>query len=192
LKGYLIGNDSTQGIIRHTDDGGANLWDSVRCPVIVAFYGVDVPTSEAAYICGTDGNILRSVSPTNFFATTVPTGFNAPMHGVCFPVDSDTGFAVGGGATILRTYDAGIPWIDGVAEEKVPAVSRTGIRVTSNPCRYGIALHSDADVTVSVFDAAGRVVMNQAATRGLNFLPLPTGAYFVKAGASTARAVVTD
>jgi len=35
-------------------------------------------------------------------------------------------------------------------------------------------------------------VMNQAATRGLNFLPLPTGAYFVKAGASTARAVVTD
>jgi photosystem II stability/assembly factor-like uncharacterized protein len=193
LKGYLIGNDSMHGLIRHTDDGGASLWDSVTCWPVTAFHGVDVPTSEAAYVCGDSagtGIILRSVSNTDFFNTTAPAV--PPMHGVCFPVGSDTGYAVGGNAVILRTYDAGIPWIEGVAEEKVPAISRTGIRVTSNPCRYGIALHSDADVTVSVFDAAGRVVMNQAATRGLNFLPLPTGAYFVKAGASTARAVVTD
>ena len=74
----------------------------------------------------------------------------------------------------------------------MPAVTRAGIRVASNPCRHGIALQSDADVRVSVFDAAGRVVMSRAATKGLSFLPLPTGAYFVKAGAQTARAVVTD
>jgi hypothetical protein len=64
--------------------------------------------------------------------------------------------------------------------------------VVSNPSRHGIALHSDADVRVSVYDAAGRTVVSQAATRGLSFLPLPTGAYFVKAGSGTARAVVTD
>ncbi len=193
LWGYLIGNDTMHGLIRFTDDGGASLWDSVTCYRNSALYGVDVPTSAVAYVCGDSagaGIILRSVSNTEFFKTTAPAV--PPMHGVCFPVGSDTGYAVGGGATILKTVDGGIPLIDGVAEEKVPAISRTGIRVISNPSRHGISFHSDADVTVSVFDAAGRVVMNQAATRGLNFVSLPTGAYFVKAGASTARAVVTD
>jgi photosystem II stability/assembly factor-like uncharacterized protein len=190
LRGYLIGNDTIKGVIRYTDDGGASLWDSVRCWNVTTLYGVDVPTSDVAYVCGTDGMILRSVEPLDFYRTT--TGVTVDMHGVCFPVDADTGYAVGSGGTILKTADGGIPWDPGVAEGRVPATSRTGIKVASNPCRHGIALHSDADVTVSVFDAAGRVVMNQAATRGLNFLPLPTGAYFVKAGASTARAVVTD
>jgi photosystem II stability/assembly factor-like uncharacterized protein len=194
LWGYLIGNDSVHGLIRFTDDGGANLWDSVRCWRTTIFYDVDVPTSAAAYVCGDSmgtGIILRSVSNTDFYKTTTPPV--PAIRGLCFPnAQEDTGYAVGGAGTILRTYDKGIPWIIGVAEGKVPAISRTGIRVTSNPSRHGIALHSDADVTVSVFDAAGRVVMNQTATRGLNFLPLPTGAYFVKAGASTARAVVTD
>jgi photosystem II stability/assembly factor-like uncharacterized protein len=194
LIGYLIGNDTVQGIIRFTDDGGANLWDSVRCRRTTVFYGVDVPTSTAAYVCGDSmgtGVILRSVSNTDFYKTTTPAV--PAIRGLCFPnAQDDTGYAVGGGSTILKTVDKGIPWIDAVAEEKIPTVSRTGIRVTSNPSRHGIALHSDADVTVSVFDASGRVVMNQAATRGLNFLSLPTGAYFVKAGASTARAVVTD
>ena len=190
LRGYLIGNDTIKGVIRYTDDGGASLWDSVRCWNVTTLYGVDVPTSDVAYVCGTDGMILRSVEPLDFYRTT--TGVTVDMHGVCFPVDADTGYAVGSGGTILKTADGGIPWDPGVAEGRVPATSRTGIKVASNPCRHGIALHSDADVTVSVFDAAGRVVMNQTATRGLNFLPLPTGAYFVKAGASTARAVVTD
>ena len=194
LWGYLIGNDSVHGLIRFTDDGGANLWDSVKCWRTTIFYDVDVPTSAAAYVCGDSmgtGIILRSVSNTDFYKTTTPA---VPViRGLCFPnAQDDTGYAVGGNGTILRTYDKGIPWIDAVAEEKIPTVSRTGIRVTSNPSRHGIALHSDADVTIFVFDAAGRVVMNQAATRGLNFLSLPTGAYFVKAGASTARAVVTD
>jgi photosystem II stability/assembly factor-like uncharacterized protein len=189
--GYLIGNDSVQGVIRFTSTGGASLWDSVRCPVITSFFGVDVPTATAAYVCGTGGYILRSVSNTDFYQTT--TGVTVDIYGVCFPgAQEDTGFACGSGSTILRTYDKGIPWIPGVAEGRVPAVKRSGIRVVSNPSRHGIALHSDADVRVSVYDAAGRTVVSQAATRGLNFLPLPTGAYFVKAGSGTARAVVTD
>jgi len=162
----------------------------VRFYPITAFYGVDVPTTDAAYICGTDGRIDRSVSATDFFRTT--TGVTVTLYGLCFPVGVDTGYAVGATGTILKTTDQGIPWLPGVAEGKVPTISPTAIRVVSNPSRHGIALHSDAAVRVSVFDAAGRVVMSQAATKGLSFLPLPAGAYFVKAGAGTARAVVTD
>ena len=114
------------------------------------------------------------------------------MYGLSFPNGADTGYACGGNGTVLKTTDKGVPWIPGVAEVKPPAVVRTGIRVVSNPSRNGIAFHSDADVRVSVFDAAGRVVKTQAATKGLNFLSVPTGAYFVRAGAQTARAVVTD
>ena len=197
-KGYLIGNDTAGGtplgVIRYTADEGVSLWDSVTCPVVTSLNAVTMATADVGYICGDSagsGFILRSVSPTDFWRTTVPTG-TGTVNGVCFPNGSDTGYACGGGGTILRTYDGGIPLIPGVAEGKVPAVIRTGIRVASNPCRHGIALHSDAGVRVTVFDAAGRAVMSQAATKGLNFLPLPTGAYFVKAGAQTARAVVTD
>ena len=195
-KGYLVGNDTvlTLGVVRHTATGGLPLWDSVRCWPTPAFYGVAVPTSDAAYICGAgdSGIIQRSVSATDFYRTTVPTGLTATMYGLCFPNGADTGYAVGSGGTILKTNDGGIPLKPGVAEGKVPAMTRAGIRVLSNPCRHGIALLSDADVNVVVFDAAGRVVRSQAATKGLNFLPLPTGAYFVKSGAGTARAVVTD
>jgi len=106
--GYLIGNDSTHGVIRYTDDGGATLWDSVRCYPITAFYGVDMPTSEVAWVCGTGGMILRSMTPHDFWRST--TGVTADMYGVCFPNGVDTGYAVGAGGTILRTYDGGGPW----------------------------------------------------------------------------------
>ena len=106
--GYLIGNDSTRGVIRHTDDGGATLWDTVRHYPIRAFYGVDMPTSEVAWVCGTDGMILRSVTPHDFYRST--TQATANMHGLCFPNGADTGYAVGAGGVILRTYDGGLPW----------------------------------------------------------------------------------
>jgi photosystem II stability/assembly factor-like uncharacterized protein len=193
-KGYLIGNDSIQGVIRYTDDGGAGLWDTVRCRPVTAFYGIDMPTSDVAYVCGDSasvGIIYRSLYATDFWKTTI-TGAPSTLYGVCFPNGVDTGYAVGSGGVILKTVDGGAPWIPGIAEGKVPAVTRAGIRVMSNPSRNGIAFHSDQDVAVTVFDASGRALMSRAATRGLNFLSLPTGAYFVKAGASTARAVVTD
>jgi len=192
-RGYLIGNDLTHGVIRYTDDGGATPWDSVRCWNVSAFYGVDVPTDDDAYVCGTDGMILRSVSPHDFYRTTVPTGLTATMHGLCFPKGRDTGYAVGAGGTILKTTDGGIPMIPGVAEGRVPTVGRAGIRVVSNPSRHGIAFRSDADVDVVVLDAAGRVVMSRAATKGLNFLPMSkAGVYFLKADAQTIRVVLTQ
>jgi len=188
-RAYLIGNDSIQGVIRYTDDGGATPWDSVRCYYpITAWYGVDMPTADVAYICGAGGRIDVSVSPTDFYRTI--THVTADMHGVCFPHGADTGYVVGAGGTILRTYDGGIPWIPGVDEEKGPAIGWAGIRVVSNPSRHGVAFRSDADVDVVVFDAAGRVVARQAATKGLNFLPLSkAGVYFVHEGQAQAQAV---
>jgi hypothetical protein len=197
-NGFLVGNDSLGGVIRMTADAGVSIWDSCRSYKVSTFYGVDMPTADFAYACGDSsgkGMILVCVQKTprgDFYGTTLPDGAPA-IRGICFPgTQKDTGYAVGGGGWILRTYNQGIPWIPGVAEGKAPMVTRAGIRVVSNPSRHGITLHSDANVRVSVFDAAGRVVMSRAAAKGLNYLPLPTGAYFVKAGTSTARAVVTD
>jgi hypothetical protein len=66
----------------------------------------------------------------------------------------------------------------------------------SNPSRRGITFHADADVVVAVFDAAGRVVASQAATKGLNFLPVPkSGVYLVKVktdGFSTTQKLVVE
>ena len=84
-------------------------------------------------------------------------------------------------------------WVPAVAEGKAPATVLTGIKVVSNPGRFGIALHSDANATVTVFDAAGRTVLSTTANEGLNLLPVrKAGAYFVRSGEHTVRAVVTD
>jgi hypothetical protein len=162
------------------------------CYPITAWYGVDVPTAEVAYVCGAGGRIDISVQPHDFCRTT--TGVTADMHGVCFPNGADTGYAVGAGGTILRTFDGGIPWVPGVDEEKGPAIGTAGVRVASNPSRHGITFHADADVDVVVLDAAGRVVLSRAAAKGLNFLPLlRAGVYFARAADShTIRVVVTE
>jgi len=191
-RAYLIGNDSTRGLIRYTHDGGATPWDSVRCWPTAAFYGIDMPTSTVAYVCGTGGVIMASIEPDDFYRTRTPDSTNT-LFGLCFPVGLDTGYAVGAGGTILRTYDHGLFWIPWIAENSRRALSQSGIRIVSNPSRHGITFQAEADVHVAVFDATGRVVMSRAASEGLNFLPLSkAGAYFVKAGAQTVRVVLTE
>jgi photosystem II stability/assembly factor-like uncharacterized protein len=188
-EGYLIGNDSATGlgVIRYTHDGGVTPWDSVRCHPITAFYGVTMADSLTAYVCGAGGRIDRSVMSTDFYRTL--TWDYADMYGVCFPHGADTGYAVGATGTILRTYDGGIPMMHALSEGKGPAMSRAGIRVLSNPSRHGITFHAGADVNVAVFDAAGRVVARQAATKGVNFLPLSkANVYYVREAQAQAQA----
>jgi photosystem II stability/assembly factor-like uncharacterized protein len=188
-EGYLIGNDSNGGVVRYTRAFGQPGWDTVLIPPVTALYAVDMPTSDTAYFSGDSGFIGVSASSNVIWKTTTSTSVR--IRGLCFPAGADTGYAVGFAGTILKTTDAGAPW-GAVAEGKSPAVRPAGVRILSNPCRLGIALQSDAAVSVVVFDAAGRAVRSQAAAKGTTFLPLKTGAYFVRAGTQTTRAEVTD
>ena len=98
--------------------------DSWRCSAVTAFHGVDMPTSDVAYVCGTQGFIGRTVSATDIWATTVPPGLTATMHGLCFPNGPDTGYAVGSGGTILRTFDGGMPLTVGGIGQALGRVER--------------------------------------------------------------------
>jgi len=180
--GYLVGYDSTIGVIRYTDDGGVTPWDSVECWRAAAFYGVDTRTSDIAYVCGTDSCILASAFATDFYRTTVPHGFGVALYGLHFPNGRDTGYAVGAGGAILKTCDHGWPWGPfWVAEEKGPAIAGQTVRVMSNPSRHGICFNFDTEANVLVFDALGRVVATQTAARGLNSVPLSkAGVYLLK------------
>ncbi len=196
-RAYLVGNDTAlgTGIVRYTATGGYPKWDSVFLPlhpVVATLSCVDYASPETAYVGGADGFIGATGRTHPYYIWQTSTNYSGPIFGICFPNGADTGYAAAG-PIILKTTDGGFPWYGHwVAEDKAPVVARTGIRVVSNPCRGGIALRSDADVAVTVFDAAGRMVVRRAASKGLNFLPLRTGAYFVRAGAHTTRAVVTD
>ncbi len=191
-KAYLVGNDTVLdlGIVRFTSTSGSPHWDSVRCPVVPSFSCVDYATPETAYIGGANGFIGGTRGPYDIWKTT--TGVTNGISSICFPSGPDTGYAAAG-PTILKTTDGGQPWVPAVAEGKAPATLLTGIRVVSNPGRFGIALRADAHVTVTVFDAAGRAVLTATANQGLNLLPVrKAGAYFVRSGEHTVRAVVTD
>jgi photosystem II stability/assembly factor-like uncharacterized protein len=191
-KAYIVGNDTVLGlgVIRFTTTSGSPNWDSVRCPVVSTFSCVEYASPETAYVGGSNGYILGSHGPLDFWMTN--TGVTNQINGICFPNGPDTGYAAAG-PTILKTTESGQPWVPAIAEGKAPATLLTGIRVVSNPGRFGIALRSDANVTVTVFDATGRAVLTQTAVKGTNFLSLrKAGAYFVRSGEHTARAVVTD
>ncbi len=189
-KGYLVGNDSNGGVVRYTTAFGQPGWDTVVCPPVTALYAVDMPAADTAYFSGDSGFIGVSAASIVIWRTTTSTSVR--IRGLCFPAGADTGYAVGFAGTILKTTDAGAPWKPAVAEGKAPAARPAGVRILSNPCRHGIALQTDAAVSVVVFDAAGRVVRCQAAAKGTSFVPLKAGAYFVRAGMQTTRAVVTD
>jgi hypothetical protein len=190
-RAYIVGTDTVLhvGVVRYASSGSQqDLWDSVSCPVIPSFNCVEYASPETAYIGGASGFIGRTFNSHDFWRTN--TGVTNQISSICFPSGPDTGYAAAG-PVILRTYDAGgvQNW---TSERESPAAVRSGFSVVANPCRGGIPLCSDVNVTVSVFDVAGRAVLRQAASKGLNFLSLRAGAYFVRAGAQTARAVVTD
>jgi photosystem II stability/assembly factor-like uncharacterized protein len=174
--GYLIGNDSTQGVVRYTATGGEYPWDSVTCePVPGAVYGVDLATTNVAYACGSDGFIARSVTATLFWQTDYDG--HADLHGVCFPAGTDTGFAVGAGGVILRTYDAGgvqeTPHrLTEAAEANAPTVVR-GMLVFEQ-------VNDDGRMaTGTLLDISGRKVLDLAP--GANDVRhLSPGVYFVR------------
>jgi len=186
--GYMGGNDtnpSSNTIFETTNSG--DTWLTLEPPYVQSWNALACPDGPAGAFAAGTGGMIAKYSTHGWVVQA--TGVTSAINGLSFPVDGWTGYAVGADGVILKTTDGGGP---GVEEGKEPAVSRTGIRVVSNPCRHGIVLHSDTDVNVVVFDAAGRAVMSRAAAKGANLLPLGAGAYFVKAGAQTARAVVTD
>ncbi|HTW91106.1 MAG TPA: YCF48-related protein, partial [bacterium] len=156
-KAYLIGNDETlgMGVIRNTMSFPPSLWDTAMTgpypAAPVAYYGITFATDSFAYVCGAGGFIGVTNTPTNVTATSTP-GVTGAVNGLSFP-SADTGYAVGEGGMILKTTDGGRPWAPGVAEGKAPVVPRAGLRVLSNPGRYGISVHSDANVPLTVFDA---------------------------------------
>ena len=186
---YIVGDSLT--IVKTADTGTTWVEMSVSGPPDggAAFFSVCAPVSAStAYAVG-DGGVIVKNSGTTFWYQQV-SGVTGRLVSVCFPNGNDTGYVVGAAGVILKTTDGG--GAVGVGGSSERAMKRAAVRVASNPSRHGIALLSDADVNVVVFDAAGRAVMSRVAAKGGNFLPLSAGAYFVRAGGLTVRAVVTD
>jgi photosystem II stability/assembly factor-like uncharacterized protein len=186
---YIVGDSLT--IVKTADTGATWVKMNVNTPPdsAAAFFSVCAPVSAGtAYAVGDGGVIVKNFG-TAFWYPQV-SGVTSRLASVCFPNGNDTGYVVGAAGVILKTTDGG--GAVGVGGSSERAVKRAAVRVVSNPTRHGIALLSDADVNVVVFDASGRAVMSRVAARGGNFLPLCAGAYFVRAGALTVRAVVTD
>jgi photosystem II stability/assembly factor-like uncharacterized protein len=186
---FVVGDSLT--IVKTADTGTTWVKMSVNSPPdsAAAFFSVCAPVSAGpAYAVGDGGVIVKNLG-TNVWYPQV-SGVTDRLLSVCFPNGSDTGYVVGAFGVIIKTTDGG--GAVGVEAGSERAVKRPAVRVVSNPTRHGIALLSDADANVVVFDAAGRAVMSRVAAKGGSFLPLGAGAYFVRSGGLTVRAVVTD
>jgi len=186
---FLVGDSLT--VFKTADTGTTWVKMAVNSPPdsAAAFVSVCAPVNAGyAYAVG-DGGLIAKNMGADFWYPQI-SGVTTRLSSVCFPNGNDTGYVVGAFGVILMTTDGG--GLIGVGGSSERAAKRSAVRVMSNPTRHGIALLSDADVNVVVFDAAGRAVMDRVAAKGGSFLPLSPGAYFVRAGALTVRAVVTD
>ncbi len=186
---FLVGD--SLAVYKTADTGTTWVKMAVNSPPdsAAAFVSVCAPVNAGyAYAVG-DGGLIAKNMGADFWYPQV-SGVTTRLSSVCFPNGNDTGYVVGAFGVILMTTDGG--GLIGVGGGRERAAKRSAVRVMSNPARHGIALLSEADVNVVVFDATGRVLMDRVAAKGGNFLPLNPGAYFVRAGALTVRAVVTD
>jgi hypothetical protein len=91
------------GAIARTTDGGVN-WTSTLFSQ--GLQGIDFPSSDAGYVVGFAGTILKSTDMgMTWNAQTSNTLLD--LYDVRFKSDGLTGLAVGVGGTILRTTDGG-------------------------------------------------------------------------------------
>ena len=112
LDGWAVGD---VGFIARTRDGGAS-WHPVSSPTGQSLRSVWRASLTTAVAVGAQGTVLRTVgTPDSLVWQLAPgAGANYTLLGVCFPVDSTAGWAVGGNATqggaALRSGNDGFSW----------------------------------------------------------------------------------
>ncbi len=181
--GYIVGDQT----ILFTPDTG-RTWLKMPDPPTV-LYSINIPMDMAtAYAVGAQGTILKNSGAPMW--TPQSSGTTLSLYSVFFPGQNDTGYVVGDSGTILKTVDGGVV---GLTEENKPLLSKNRlIRITSNPTQREIILHSNADISVTLLDPAGRAIGNFPVTRGTNHLPVfQPGVYILKGDSETAKVVVS-
>jgi len=99
------------GIILRSVDAGATWNEYAPTPPVQDYFGVSIPKNgsrNVAYVCGTNGTILRNpdfAGAGTWTAMTSGAGANT-LRAVLFPDDDDHGVCVGDASTIVYIDDA--------------------------------------------------------------------------------------
>jgi photosystem II stability/assembly factor-like uncharacterized protein len=102
VEGWVVGYS---GVILHTTDGGAN-WSSVASGVTSDLYGLHFEAPDRGWACGRYGVVLFW---DGLSWTPQTSGSSEYLLDIHFG-DSNTGYIVGGGSTVLKTVDGGANW----------------------------------------------------------------------------------
>ena len=114
-NGYVAGGGHA---IWKTTDGGTN-WSSTRMREYGSFYSVCFPTDNlTGYVAGCFDTAKMTTSMVgkttdggaNWIELLSARGFTLHLRGVHFPVDGQTGYAVGEFGCIIKTTDGGVTW----------------------------------------------------------------------------------
>jgi photosystem II stability/assembly factor-like uncharacterized protein len=108
-EGWVVGYT---GLALHTTDGGRN-WSSVPTGVTADLYGLHFEAADRGWACGRNG-VMLFWDGMSWSSQT--SGSSEYLLDVYF-VDAYTGYAVGGGSTILKTVDGGLTWVEQSAPE---------------------------------------------------------------------------
>ncbi len=130
LTGYALSKQSYYTYIFKTTDGGES-WDSLTHIIGLDLSWVHVRSKDTVYVCGSFGNIQRSVNGgKNWEFINDYLGFWTEEHLQCirFAKSSHVGWTVGTGGTIIKMNEKGITAIDDdghIKLKKIPNISFT-------------------------------------------------------------------
>jgi photosystem II stability/assembly factor-like uncharacterized protein len=113
--GYVVG----QGRVQKTTDGGAS-WDSL--PLTGSVGAVTFPVNaDTGFATSSGGRVFRTIDAGASWQLE-STGVRIDLRGICFPLDNQTGYVVGGETSglILKTTDAGQHWVSQTVNDTAP------------------------------------------------------------------------
>jgi photosystem II stability/assembly factor-like uncharacterized protein len=185
--GYAAGYDywNVGGYVYKTTDGGTHWNGGLISSNALALNSVIFPRNvQTGYLAGYGDHFGLIYKTTDAGFTWEETSSRNQLYSIHFPLDAQTGYAVGDSGTILKTTDGGV----GVEEKEGSGQKAIGsIKATPNPFTSFASVHGHSTEFFALYDVSGRRVGTYKGDRiGAN---LPAGVYFLRTLGKTSSPV---
>jgi photosystem II stability/assembly factor-like uncharacterized protein len=188
-KGFVVSNHRVNysdwvGTILKTIDGGKTWTDLLNYSIIGGLSSISFPTADTGYAVG-EGKLdqpkhitIIKTTDAGLNWTAQSSGDTNSLYSVYF-TDSNTGYSVGSGGTILKTTNGG-GWGIGIGENSFASAP---LKISPNPPSSIITIETPTKGSLAILNLDGQLILHKETTEPtttIDVYRLKSGIYFVR------------